>query len=304
MTPLSARGRAAATAALSSVLLLSACGAGGSGKNEADLHDQLPEAVQKAGVIRIGASLTAAPVVFRGSAGQPDGLDPDLAAAMAKVLGVKLEFQDVGPFSNVLPGLLDKKYDIAMSGITDNLNRRQGLDKNGKQINDGVDFVDYYMAGIGIMVGKGNPAKIAKVDDLCGHGVTVKKGTTHNDLAQRQKSVCDQLGKPLQVLETADDAAAMENLRAGRADAYVTDYPKALYNSQAVAGGQAFDIAGPQLQPKPYGIALRKSDSRLRDVLAKAMRRVVADGTYDEILTRRQLTVGAIQSPVVNGGTS
>ncbi|WP_431676562.1 ABC transporter substrate-binding protein [Kitasatospora sp. KL5] len=304
MTSLSGRGRTAVTAVLSSALLLSACSAGSSAKGEADLHEQLPEAVKKAGVIHVGASLTAAPVVFRGPDGGPDGLDPDLAAAMSKVLGVKLEFQDVGPFSNVLPGLLEKKYDIAMSGITDNLNRRQGLDKSGKQVNDGVDFVDYYMAGIGIMVGKGNPEKIAKIDDLCGHGVAVKKGTTHNDLAVRQKAVCDSLGKPLKVLETTDDAAAMDDVRSSRADAYVTDYPKALYNSQAVANGQAFDIAGPQLQPKPYGIALRKSDQQLRDVLAKAMRRLVADGTYEEILTRRQLTIGAIQSPVVNGGTS
>ncbi|MEV7179824.1 ABC transporter substrate-binding protein [Kitasatospora sp. NPDC093679] len=304
MTSLPGRGRTAVTAVLSSALLLSACSATGSGKSEADLHDQLPEAVKKAGVIRVGASLTAAPVIFRGTEGQPDGLDPDLGAAMAKVLGVKVEFQDAGPFSNVLPGLLDKKYDVAMSGITDNLNRRQGLDKTGKQVNDGVDFVDYYMAGIGIMVGKGNPAKIAKIDDLCGHGVAVKKGTTHNDLAVRQKAVCDGQGKPLKVEETTDDAGAMEELRSGRVDAYVTDYPKALYNSQTAAGGKAFDIAGPQLQPKPYGIALRKSDQQLRDVLAKAMRRLVADGTYDEILNRRKLTVGAIQSPVVNGGTS
>ncbi|WP_354637122.1 ABC transporter substrate-binding protein [Kitasatospora camelliae] len=303
MTPRFGRGHAALAAAISSALLSSACGTAASG-SDAPLHDQLPDSVKKAGVIRVGASLTAAPVIFRDPSGRADGLDPDLATAMAKILGVRFEFQDVGPFGNVLPGLLDSKYDIAMSGITDNLARQQGADATGKKINEGVDFVDYFMAGTGIMVRKGNPSKIAKIDDLCGRNVAVKKGTSHNELINRQRTGCDHLAKPLKALETADDAEAMDNLRGGRADAYITDYPKALYNSQAAANGQAFDIAGSQIQPKPYGIALRKGDHQLRDVLEKAMRRLVANGTYEEILNRRQLTIGGIPSPIVNGGSS
>ncbi|MDH6129569.1 ABC transporter substrate-binding protein [Kitasatospora sp. GP82] len=279
-------------------LLLSACGTSG---GKASLHDQLPEKIRKAGVIQVGASFTAAPVIFRNPQGQPDGLDPDIAAALEKTLGVKFEFQDVGAFSNVLPGLLAQKYDIGLSGITDTRERQQGVDKNGKQVNDGVDFVDYFMAGIGIVVRKGNPEKLTKLDSLCGRTVSVKKGTIHDDLATNQMKACEHLGKPLKVMELDGDDKALDELRSGSADAYLTDYPKAQYRSQTEGGGQDFDLAGPQLQPRPYGIALRKGDKDLQTILTKALNTLIANGTYDQILTKRQLSVGAVQNSVVNG---
>ncbi|MEV4555813.1 ABC transporter substrate-binding protein [Kitasatospora sp. NPDC049285] len=295
------RGRTALAAALGGALLLAGCGSGGS-DGGGDLHAQLPDAVRKAGTLTVGTSFTAAPVVFRNDQGDPDGLDPDLAKALEQILGIKIQFQDVGPFANVLPGLLDRKFDIAMSGITDTREREEGLDKDGKQANPGVDFVDYFMAGIGIAVHQGNPKSIASIDDLCGHTVTVKKGTTHDDLALRQAKACDHLGKPLKVIETGTDNEAIENLKTA-ADAYVTDYPKAQYAAQTVNAGNSFQIGGPQIQPRPFGIALRKDDQALRDVLMKAVNRLVLNGTYDQILTKHHLTVGAIQNSVINGST-
>ncbi|MEU9130444.1 ABC transporter substrate-binding protein [Kitasatospora sp. NPDC048540] len=300
MTRSTSRHCAAVAAATTGALLLGACGTGG---GQESLHDRLPEAIRKAGVIRVGSSFTAAPVIFKNAQGVVDGLDPDVAAALEKSLGVKFEFQDVGPFANVLPGLLDKKYDIGLSGITDTRERQQGVDKNNKQINEGVDFVDYFMAGIGIVVGKGNPQRIAGLDDICGKSVAVKKGTIHDDLAARQQKACEHLGKPLKVQQTDADADALASLHAGRADAYLTDYPKALYSAQTVDGGQSYEVAGNQLQPRPYGIAVRKSDSQLRDVLTKAVNTLVVNGTYDAILAKRQLTAGAVQNSVVNGGS-
>ncbi|BAJ28131.1 putative ABC transporter substrate-binding protein [Kitasatospora setae KM-6054] len=284
-------------------LLLSGCGVigiGGGSSDQADLRALLPERVRKAGVLTVGSSFTAAPVVYRNDRNEPDGLDPHLAQKLGSLLGVRVEFQDAGVFANVLPGLLGGKYDIAMSGITDTREREQGLDKNGKQVNAGVDFVDYFMAGIGIAVDKGNPKEITDIDRLCGHTVTVKKGTTHADLAARQKAVCDPAGRPLTIMETDSDNAAIENLK-GPADAYITDYPKATYAVQTVGNGTLFDIGGPQIQPRPFGIALRKEDGRLRDVLMRAMNRLIMDGTYDQVLADHQLTVGAIQNAVTNG---
>ncbi|WP_282205534.1 ABC transporter substrate-binding protein [Kitasatospora fiedleri] len=303
MAQLDGRGRAALAAVMGGVLLLSGCGVlgiGGDSRQPTDLRALLPERVRKSGVLTVGASFTAAPVVYRNDRNEPDGLDPHLAQKLGSLLGIRLEFQDAGPFANVLPGLLGRKYDIAMSGITDTREREQGVDKDGKQVNEGVDFVDYFMAGIGIAVDKGNPQNIHEIDDLCGHTVTVKKGTTHADLVSRQKTVCDHNGKPLTVMETDSDNAAIENLK-GRADAYMTDYPKATYAVQTVDNGGTLQIGGPQLQPRPFGIALRKDDEQLRDVLMRAMNRLITDGTYDQVLADHQLQVGAIQNAVTNG---
>ncbi|GAA2262836.1 MULTISPECIES: ABC transporter substrate-binding protein [Kitasatospora] len=303
MTAFTNRCCGAIAAVVTGALLLSACSSGSGGSGSASLHDQLPEAIRKAGVIEVGASLTAAPVIFKSPDGQPSGLDPDLAGALEKVLGVKLEFQDVGPFANVLPGLLSKKYDVAMSGITDTREREQGVDKDNKPVNDGVDFVDYFMAGFGMVVHKGNPKKITKLDDLCGRTLVVKKGTIHDDFALSQQGACARLDKPLKLTETDSDEKALSALTSDDADVYLTDYPKAQYSAQSVDGGQSLEVAGAQFQPRPYGIALRKSDSKLRDVLTKAMNTLVRNGTYDSVLAKRQLSVGAVQNAVVNGSS-
>ncbi len=281
-------------------LMLSACGTGSS---KPSLHDQLPSAIRKAGVIRVGAAFTAAPVVFKNAQGEPDGLDPDIADALGKVLGVKFEFEDAGTFVNVLPGVMAGKYDIGLSGITDTQARQQGLDTNGKQVNNGVDFVDYFIAGISIMVHKGNPSRISKLDDLCDKTVVVKKGTIHDDLANTQKGTCANEGKSLTVLEVDTDAQAMDAVRAGTAAATLSDYAKALYNAQTADGGQSFELTGEQTQLRPYGIALRKDEGVLRDILVKAMNSIVVDRTYDSLLAKRQLSAGAVQNSVVNGGS-
>ncbi|GLW56522.1 ABC transporter substrate-binding protein [Kitasatospora phosalacinea] len=304
MVRMDGRGRAALAAFVGGMLLVSGCGVvgiGDSSHEDVDLRSLLPERVRKSGVLTVGASFTAAPVVYRNDRNEPDGLDPHLAEKLGALLGVRVEFQDAGPFANVLPGLLGGKYDVAMSGITDTREREEGVDKNGVQVNPGVDFVDYFMAGIGIAVDKNNPKRIVDIDNLCGHTVTVKKGTTHDDLVTKQRTACDHNGKgALTLLETDSDNAAIQNLK-GPADAYITDYPKATYAVQTVDNGNAFEIGGPQLQPRPFGIALRKDDAQLRDVLMRAMNRLIADGTYDQVLAEHQLTVGAIQNSVTNG---
>ncbi|BFV59825.1 ABC transporter substrate-binding protein [Kitasatospora sp. CMC57] len=301
MSPFTSRSCHAVAVAVVSALLLSACSSAGTATDKLSLHDRLPEAVKTAGVIRVGGSFTAAPVIFKSADGRPDGLDVDLAAAMEKVLGVRFEFEDAGPFANVLPGLFEKKYDIGMSGITDTRERQLGVDKNDKQINDGVDFVDYFMAGIGMVVIEGNPKKVSTIDDLCGRTVAVKKGTTHDDLVARQQKACEHTGKLLKVQQTGADADALELVRTGAADVYVTDYPKAQHNATTIGDGKTFDLAGQQVQSRPFGIAVRKSDRELRDVLMKAVNTLIRNGTYDDLLAKRQLTAGAIQNSVVNG---
>jgi polar amino acid transport system substrate-binding protein len=43
-------------------------------------------------------------------------------------------------------------------------------------------------------------------------------------------------------------------------------------------------------------------DTRLRDALRDALRAVIDDGTYDQILARWNLTDGALKTAAINGG--
>ncbi|MFD5087421.1 ABC transporter substrate-binding protein [Kitasatospora sp. NPDC058406] len=293
----------AAGAVLTASALAGVCLAvgGGAEGGKPSLHDQLPKAIRKAGVIQVGVSYTAPPIVFRRADGQPDGLDLDLAAALGKVLGVDVRFHEVDLFSDVIPGLLDRKFDIGMSGITDTRERERGVDKDNRPVGVGVDFVDYFMAGSGLMVRKGNPVRIGTLGDLCGRSVAVKRETVHDDLVTRQQKACERSGKALRVLRTDTDQDAVTELRKSQVDALITGYPKVLYNAQTVDGGKSFDVAGPQLQLQPWGIAVRKDDAQLQDVLARAMNLLIVNGTYKAVLDKWQLSDNAIHNAIVNG---
>ncbi len=173
-----ARSRIAAVGAIAvaGALLLTGCGdqtgsGGGSdsgeGKsNSAPLFDKLPQKIQDAGVLKAGTNAEYAPMEFQ-EGGKIVGVDPDIAAALGEKLGVKVEFTS-GSFDGLITALNSGRYDIAMSSITDNKQRQEGLDDKGKKLGPGVDFVDYFVVSTAVYVQKGNPKGINSIEDLCG----------------------------------------------------------------------------------------------------------------------------------------
>lgn len=298
--PIRRRTAAIGTALAVGMLLLTGC-TSASGNQHLSLHDQLPESIQDSGVIKVGSDLNYAPVESKGSNGEAVGLDPDLAAALGKQLGVKFEIQDY-TFDKLIPKVQAKEIDIAMSAITDTKERREGTDSLGVQKNEGVDFVDYFIAGTSMLVEKGNPHGISSLNDLCGKTVALQKLTTQDTIITRQKAACKLRGSDLTLKRYANDDLALAQLKAGNAEADLNDFPVAAYNAKTVNNGKAFEITGPQMQPAPYGIMVHKDNTQLRDVLVKAMNAVIISGEYDKILAEWNLEQGAAQNAVVNGG--
>ncbi|MEV6207583.1 ABC transporter substrate-binding protein [Kitasatospora sp. NPDC051914] len=301
--PISARALAAGAVLAAGSLLLTACGSSGPAKPSADdLHGRLPERIRTAGVLKIASDLNYAPVEFKASDGSAVGIDPDIATAVGKQLGVKVEISDTA-FDKLIPGLQAKEFDVAMSAMTDNRQRREGTDDSGKQVNPGVDFVDYFIAGTSILVPQGNPDKIGKLDDLCGHTVALQRGTTQAAIVERQVGACARAHKPLTVNLFDNDSEALAELAAGRADADLNDYPVAAYvAAKGGPNGTKFEVVGAQLQPSPYGIAVSKENTELRDVLVKAINQLIRTGEYENILKKWEVSGGAVQNAVVNGG--
>lgn len=74
--------------------------------------------VKKKGVLVLGTDPTFAPFEFKGADGQIQGFDIDIARAVAKDLGVRLEIRAVG-FGSLMPqAVTSGRVDMAMSGIT------------------------------------------------------------------------------------------------------------------------------------------------------------------------------------------
>ena len=262
------------------------------------LKSKLPAAIASAGVLKVGSDIEYPPVEsYPGgdSSKQPEGIDPDIARAMGEKLGVTVTFVNDTDFAGIIGALQSGRFDLIMSAMNDTAERRK----------KGADFIDYFTAGTSILVKKGNPIGIKTPDDLCGHTVAVQKGTVQDtDILTPQVGKCDNAGKPLNVLRFEKDTDALQQVKNGRAVANLEDFPVAAYNAKTSGGGNDFQAVNvPGIGPGSYGIAVLKSNTQLRDALRAALKAVITDGTYDRILTKWNVTAGALKTAAINGGS-
>jgi len=288
------RRSALAAALCAPVLTLAACGGSSPAPSAAPSGVDpaaaalLPAAVKSAGVLRAATDGSYPPNEYS----EPGsttliGFDVDLANALAKKLGVRVTF-DNAKFDSILTGITAGRYDWALSSFTDNKKRQQV-----------VDFVDYFTAGTSILVKKGNPEGISKLEDLCGKNVALESGTVQVSIAEG--ATCPP-GKKINVTQLPDDAAARLQVTTGRAVADMNDFPVAEYTARTQGGGNTFEVVGTQYESAPYGIACAKGTG-LAPAVQKALQSLIADGTYDAILAKYQLQQGALKTATINGGT-
>jgi polar amino acid transport system substrate-binding protein len=304
-----ARSRIAAVGAIAvaGALILTGCGDQTESSNEtaaandAPLFDKLPADIQKAGVIKVGTNAEYAPMEYQ-EGGKIVGVDPDIAAALAKQLGVEFKFTS-GSFDGLITSLNSGRYDVAMSSITDTKARQEGLDDKGKKLGPGVDFVDYFTAGTAVYVQKGNPKKINSIADLCGQTAAVQRGTTYEQALQAQSKTCTDGGKKKITIESFEnDTEAQTRVKSGGAVAGVNDYPVAIDMARKADGGNAFEVVGEQVDAGPFGIAVNKDNKELSAALEEAVNAIIKDGTYKTILEKWGAESGAIDKAAINGG--
>ncbi|WP_327369811.1 ABC transporter substrate-binding protein [Streptomyces sp. NBC_01217] len=308
-----AKSRIAAVGAIAvaGTMLLTACGdqtdsdstkSDSSTKSTAPLFDKLPADIQKAGVIKVGTDATYAPMEFK----QGDkivGVDPDIAAALSKQLGVKIEFTS-GTFDTLLGALPTGRYNAVMSAMSDTKARQEGLDDKGKKTGTGVDFVDYFTASTGILVKKGNPEGIKSLDDLCGKKLAVQRGTTYEQAAKDLSAKCAKDGKAKISIEAfSSDSEAQTRVKSGGAVADLNDSPVAAYIAKTAGGGNDFEAIANESDAGPFGIAVDKKNTQLRDALKDALDAIIADGTYKAALDKWGAADGAVTAAAVNGGS-
>jgi polar amino acid transport system substrate-binding protein len=264
------------------------------------LFSKLPKDVQDKGVIKVGSDIAYAPVEFTDKSGQTAGVDPDIAAALGKQLGVKFEFAN-GTFDSLVTGLRAKRYDIIMSAMTDTKDRQNGVE-DGKKVGEGVDFVDYYSAGVSIYTQKGKTQGINGWDDLCGKTIVVERATVSEDLSKAQAKKCP-AGKKVKVESFDTDQQAQVRLKSGGADAGSADSPVAAYAVKTSGGGNDFQLVGQTVQAAPYGIAVTKGDDQLTTAIQQALDAIIKNGEYGKVLQKWGAQDGAITAAKINGGS-
>jgi polar amino acid transport system substrate-binding protein len=262
-----------------------------SGGADATAAGLVPADIKSKGTLTVAADASYAPNEFFASDGKTvQGMDPDLAKAIAAKLGLKAKVVNA-TFDGIIPGLAADKYDLGMSSFTDTKEREQT-----------VDFVTYFSAGTSFYTkAQGGPA-ITDLASLCGHKVAAEKGTTQADDAAAQSKKCKADGKAAVAVSVfPDQNGANLALNSGRADVGMADSPVADYQVKQ-SGGQ-FKLVGQTYGAAPYGIAIPKGNG-MAPAVKSALTALMTDGTYKTILTKWGVEHGAITTPVINGATS
>ncbi len=140
----------------------------------AKLHNMLPASVKKSGVIQDIINLPYPPMEFKqANSSKITGFDIDMATAIAKELGVKIQFQNV-LFQQIFPSVKTHRGDFAWTAVFD----LKAREKN-------FNFIDYFKTGNQIFTSKANASKFKTLKSLCGHTVVVPTGTNFGTVVKQ-----------------------------------------------------------------------------------------------------------------------
>jgi polar amino acid transport system substrate-binding protein len=241
------------------------------------------------------------PQEFFDENGNPQGLDVEIGAEIAKRLGLQVQFVN-SVFDTIIAAVTGGKCDIIISAQNITVDRQ-------KQ----VSMISYFQAGQSFVALKGNPSNIQTEMDLCGKGVAAESGTTEvfhlqgtGDYAAKGgiTQECLKAGKKAPtVVVTQKDSDALQQLQANKVVAYFTDSPVAAYYT--VQHPDLFQIVGQPLDLVAEGISVPCSQadctkaplSAVGQAVQTALKSMMADGAYAKILAKWNLSSSAVTLP-------
>src|SRR5437870_2908290 len=145
------------------------------GAANAAIAAQVPAAIKAKGTLIVASEAQYAPNEFIAPDGHTViGMDPDMVKAIAAVLGLKATMVN-STFEAIIPGLAAGRYDVGASSFTDTKEREKT-----------VDFVTYLSVGEAFLSKANGGPRINTLAELCGHTVSVEKGTIELEEAEKQ----------------------------------------------------------------------------------------------------------------------
>ncbi|WP_313264154.1 transporter substrate-binding domain-containing protein [Enterococcus sp.] len=260
---------------LTGILVLGACGNGGSsstGSSSASgSADNQLEAIKAAGVLNVATSADFAPFEFHALIDGKDtivGADIDMVNEIADRLGVEVNILDLD-FNAVLTALQQGKADIAVSGISATDERKQTF-----------DFTDnYFTPEQKLVVNKNNESAFDSIESLTGKKVGSQKGSIQEMIVQ------DQLADS-QLVSIAKVPNLVNELKQGSIDGLVLE--SAVAESYVAQNDDLVitDVALEASEGDSYAIALPKGSTELQEELNSILKELIEDGTIDEYVQK------------------
>ena len=222
----------------------------------------------EAGKLIMSTNAAFPPYEMTADDGSFEGIDVEIAGAIAEKLGLELQIDDMD-FDAALLAAQTGKSDMVMAGVTVTEDRQTVM-----------DFSDSYAAGIQVVIVP-EDSDIASIDDMTGKMIGVQRGTTGDQYCSA--SVEDGGFGEENVTRYDNGLTAVQALNNGQVDCVVIDNAPA---QEFVAANPGLKILDTEYANEEYAIGVAKGNTQLLDAINTAIAELKADGTIQSILDK------------------
>ena len=275
--------------ALAMVLSLAACGGGD--KPAGDAGDSAPAGTSdpadssapadsgtdapafttvEEGKLHMSTNAAFPPYEMTTDAGGFEGIDVEVAQAIAEKLGLELVIDDMG-FNAALTAVQQGQSDIAMAGITITEDRQAVM-----------DFSDSYATGVQVVIVKADSPAVQSIDDLASAALIGCQADTTGYIYASDTPENGGYGAD-HVIAYDTGALAVMALANGQIDAVIIDNEPA---KAFVAANEGLEILEGEWVVEDYAIGFAKGNDALREAVNAAMAELKADGTFQGIVDK------------------
>lgn len=216
----------------------------------------------EAGKLIMSTNASFPPYEMIADDGSFEGIDVEVAGAIAQKLGLELEVDDMD-FDAALLAVQQNKSDIVMAGVTVTDDRKLVM-----------NFTDSYATGVQVVIVK--EGSDVTLDNLGEKMIGTQRGTTGNIYTT------DDYGDD-HVTAYDNGASAVQALLNGQVDCVVIDSAPAQAYVEANAGLTILDT---EYVTENYAIGVNKDNTSLLDAINGALAELTADGTIDGIVAK------------------
>lgn len=222
-------------------------------------------AIDEDGVFTVGFDQDFPPMGFVGEDGQFKGFDLELAAEVAKRLGMEIKYQPIEWAA--------KEMEIESGSIDCIWN---GFTINGRE--DAYTWSDPYMENKQVFVVK-KESGIEGLGDLAGKSVEVQADSSAEAALKDKPDLTKSFGE---LRTVADYNTAFMDLEMGTVDAIAMDVIVAGYQIQQ-RNSDEYMMLQEELASETYGIGFKKGNTALRDAVNIKLLEMAADGTLEKV---------------------
>ena len=220
------------------------------------------------GTLTMSTNAAFPPYEMTADDGSFEGIDIEVAQAIADKLGLELQVDDMD-FDAALLAAQTGKSDMVMAGVTVTPERQNAM-----------DFSDSYANGIQVVIVP-EDSDIASIDDMQGKMIGVQRGTT-GDLYCSDTVENGGFGAE-NVTPYDNGLTAVQALNNGQVDCVVIDNAPA---QEFVASNPGLVILDTAYAEENYAIGVNKGNTQLLDAINGALAELQADGTIQSILDK------------------